>query len=104
MATATKRATAAQRFWAKVEPRDRDACWLWRGAVSKSRRGAFWLDGRQVPAHRFAYELAEGALPAGMKVVQMCGETLCVRRDHLVARPVEDVDCVLRRGEEEAKA
>lgn len=96
MATPNKRATAAQRFWAKVE-RGR-GCWLWRGAVARSGRGAFWVEGRQVPAHRFAYELHFGALPAGEKVGQTCGLPLCVRPEHLYAKPGEEVDRAMRRA------
>lgn len=103
MSTPDKRATAAQRFWAKVDRSE--GCWVWRGAVAGNRRGAFWIDGRQVPAHRFSYELAHGLLLAGMKVGQRCGNPLCVRTgrdagkdDHLYVAPSEDVDRAMRRA------
>lgn len=106
MATPNKRATAAQRFWAKVERGE--GCWVWRGAVAKSGRGAFWVEGRQVPAHRFAYELAHGVLPAVIKVGHRCRRPLCVRTgpgagddDHLFAASQEEVDRWMRRALEE---
>lgn len=100
MATVDRRATPAQRFWAKVDRGE--GCWAWRGAVARSRRGAFWVEGRQVPAHRFSYELAYGALPALLRVGQKCGNPLCVRPDHLFAAPAEEVDRVMRRALREA--
>jgi hypothetical protein len=76
------------RFWAKVNKTD--ACWLWTGSragrgkrTSKARYGHMAFHGRSVGAHRIAYALLVGPLLDGMEIDHLCGNTLCVRPDHL---------------------
>ena len=90
-------ANVEERFWIKVDRSD--GCWLWTGATSANpwqRYGSFMPDGRRsgdrrvVVAHRFAYELLVGPIPEGHHVHHVCGQTLCVRPDHLrVVTPAE---------------
>ena len=57
---------------------------IWTGAVNPQRRtGRLKVAGRQVTAHRHAWELAHGPLPASAKVLACPGEPACVRIDHL---------------------
>lgn len=70
--------TPEERFWQKVDKTG--DCWIWTG--SRNRRGGygqFWLNGRFILAHRFAF----GNVPAGAEVCHHCDTPLCVRRDHL---------------------
>jgi DNA-binding NarL/FixJ family response regulator len=39
-----------------------------------------------VPAHRFAWESAFGAIPVGADVLHLCGNRICVRPAHLTLR------------------
>ena len=39
-----------------------------------------------VPAHRFAWEQASGAIPDGVDVLHLCRNRICVRPDHLALR------------------
>ena len=39
-----------------------------------------------IPAHRYARERASGAIPDGVDVLQLCGNRICVRPDHLALR------------------
>jgi hypothetical protein len=76
---------APERFWAKVQ--QGDGCWLWTGA-RRTRKGAEYgrfspSPGQIVGAHRYAYELAHGPVPAGMCVLHRCDVPGCVRVDHL---------------------
>lgn len=71
-----------QRFWAKVEKTA--TCWLWRGATGDGYGHAFW-NGAVVRAHRVSYELARGAIPAGLEIDHLCRERRCVNPDHLEA-------------------
>ena len=77
------------RFWAKVDKSG--SCWLWiggtRGERSGKRFGSFKVDGHHRPAHRVAWELANGPLGGGEIVRQTCGEPLCVL--HLTTDPEE---------------
>jgi hypothetical protein len=49
-----------------VDRRGPDECWPWLGYVRAKRSGygAFWFDGRFVPAHVFAWTIANGQMPA----------------------------------------
>src|SRR5262245_2521405 len=50
------------RFWPKVDVRGPDECWPWI-AGKGAGYGSFWLDGRNVTAHRVAFFLANGKWP-----------------------------------------
>lgn len=73
---------AAERFWSRV--RKGDGCWLWLGGrESNGRYGACKIAGRSQGAHRWAYELTHGQIPAGLVVRHRCDNTLCCNPDHL---------------------
>ncbi|HVM02282.1 MAG TPA: HNH endonuclease, partial [Acidimicrobiales bacterium] len=57
---------------------------LWTGARDAARgTGRLKVEGRHVTAHRHAWELAHGPLPASAKVFACPEEPACVRVDHL---------------------
>jgi hypothetical protein len=72
--------TIEQRFWRKV--RLGSGCWEWQGARNP-RYGHIHTDGRNIAAHRYAYELAYGPIPKGTVVMHTCDNPGCVRADHL---------------------
>lgn len=75
-----------ERFWSKVDTEGE--CWLWRATVRSSDGiGVFGLDKKILYAHRVAYVIAFGALPAGFEVRRSCMNQLCVRPSHLVLAP-----------------
>lgn len=78
---AARRASAAERFWAKVD-RSGD-CWLWTAAKAGNGYGVFCSNSRQGLAHRFSYELAYGPIPDGQFVCHRCDTPACVNPDHL---------------------
>lgn len=45
--------------------------------------GRFRVGGKEVPAHRVAWELANGALPPGTRIAPCPGDPACVRVEHL---------------------
>lgn len=73
----------AERFWSKVD-RDGgpDCCWPWLAARANGY-GKFYVDGRMVRAHRFAYELLVGPIPEGLVLDHLCAVTFCVNPAHL---------------------
>ncbi|MGI8806515.1 MAG: HNH endonuclease, partial [Acidimicrobiales bacterium] len=57
---------------------------VWTGAVNPARgTGRLKVAGRQVTAHRYAWELANGPLPRTARVLACPDEPACVRLDHL---------------------
>ena len=58
----------ADRFWSRVDKPGEH--WLWLGAKSREGYGVFWNDGRVVAAHRFAWELLVGPVPAGVRLLR----------------------------------
>lgn len=66
--------TDVARFWSKVDRTG--VCHLWTAGLLTSGYGAFWVDGRQIGAHVFAYLLAHGpnSIPAGVWVRHICPE------------------------------
>lgn len=57
---------------------------LWRGSSNPQRgTGKLEIAGRQVTAHRRAWELALGAPPPGVSVLPCPADPLCVRVEHL---------------------
>jgi hypothetical protein len=79
--------TPEQRFWAKVDRRGDDECWLWTAAVNRGTGyGQFARrHGEGCDAHRFSYELTHGQIPAGHDVHHTCHMRHCVNPAHLAA-------------------
>ena len=83
--------TPEQRFWPKVNKAgpaptyrpDLGPCWLWTAYLYKGYGRFNGGQGRIVEAHRFAYELAKGAIPSGLVLDHLCRVTSCVNPDHL---------------------
>lgn len=69
------------RFWAKVQ-KGTD-CWVWIGACSSFGYGSLSIKGAKKVAHRFAWERANGPIPAGLYVLHRCDNPRCVRVEHL---------------------
>ena len=73
------RGPVAVRFWRSVMPEPNTGCFLWMGTISRGGYGQ--LDNSR--AHRVAWELLRGPIPAGMVIDHMCRVRSCVNPDHL---------------------
>lgn len=73
-------------------------CWIWVAAVDGKGYGLVRQPGYKSmrPAHRVAYELAHGEIPAGLHIDHLCRQKKCVNPQHLDA--VTNRTNVLRAG------
>lgn len=58
-------------------------CVLWCGARLKRGYGRVKIDGRNVMAHRAAWEHVRGAIPTELQVLHRCDNPSCINVDHL---------------------
>lgn len=75
------RTNPVTRFWSKTV-RSGD-CILWTGPKNQSGYGRFWVDGRQVCAHRWSWEQVNGPMPAHLQGMHSCDTPSCVNPDHI---------------------
>jgi hypothetical protein len=68
-------------FWSMVEKGD--GCWEWKGNRFPNGYGCVSINRVNTGAHRRAYELTYGLIPAGMVGRHDCDNKPCVRPDHL---------------------
>ena len=78
----------AEKFWSKVNKGGADECWPW---LKANRYGQFYIgNGMAKPAHRVAYELTYGDIPAGLLVCHHCDNPPCCNPAHLFVGTVQD--------------
>lgn len=78
--------TLEDRFWSKVENSSGADCWQWLGGLCRGygefgiiRNGKYTM----VRAHRVAWELCRGPIPAGKWVLHRCDNPGCCNPSHL---------------------
>jgi len=69
------------RFWSHVDAAG--DCWVWTGSKDRAGYGRTWRSTAPFPAHRVAYELLVGPIPAGLVIDHLCRNPACVNPDHL---------------------
>jgi hypothetical protein len=80
-----------QRFLLKVEiPEDQTQCWRWLGSKRKNGHGMIRVHGRLEGAHRVAWILRFGPIPAWAKVLHRCDNGWCVNAHHLFLGTMSD--------------
>lgn len=76
-----------------------DGCWEWSGRRNDDGYGKFRIRGREVLAHRHAYQLEHGPIPAGVLVCHECDNPPCVRPSHLFpSTPLGNMRDKIKKG------
>lgn len=70
------------RFWPKVKKGSPDECWPWQSSLTRGY-GMIFAWGRPQFAHRIAYAIVRGSVPAGISVLHKCDNPPCCNPDHL---------------------
>jgi hypothetical protein len=68
-------------FWSRVDKSG--DCWIYQGYRDKWGYAHYAISSKRVQAHRYAYELTYGSIPAGKLLMHTCDNPPCVRPDHL---------------------
>ena len=79
--------TQAEVFWSRVNKGAPNGCWEWTGYRQKFGHGSLArVTGHVKPeyilAHRYAWELLVGPIPAGACLLHKCDNPPCVNPDH----------------------
>lgn len=79
-----------ERFWALVGRGNDADCWPWNGTRSKLDYGHHNIRGTNHRAHRIAYMLTKGPIPADLHVLHSCDHPWCVNPSHLRVGTVQE--------------
>ena len=70
-----------QLFWEKVD--QSQECWIWTASKNCHGYGRVRIHGKEISAHRAAWQFTNGAIPEGMDLDHVCHVRACVRPGHL---------------------
>lgn len=79
------------KFWGYVDQSaGRFGCWPWTGAKKEKGYGQVYFMGKNIRAHRMAYELGVGPIPDGLFVCHVCDNPSCCNPWHLIAATAKE--------------
>jgi hypothetical protein len=70
-------------LWRYIGSAEPGACWDWQGSRTNLGYGQLMLRKKTLLAHRVAWQLIRGEIPAGLQLDHLCRNRGCVNPDHL---------------------
>jgi hypothetical protein len=81
---------AQARFWSYVDIRGPEECWPWIGWRNPNGYGQFSYQGQSYGAHRIAFFLTHGPIPAGALILHSCDNPPCCAPHDLASGTTAD--------------
>lgn len=89
-------------FWYGVQISGPDECWTWKGATTRGGYGHLKYQLGWVYSHRLAWELTQGSVPSGLKVLHRCDNRPCCNPNHLfVGTQAVNVEDMVAKGRQQ---
>lgn len=81
-------------------------CWLWIGTRDpKTGYGALRIGKKMMKAHRVSWDLYNGPIPDGLKVLHQCDVPNCINPDHLfLGTQLDNVRDMIAKGRKSSHA
>jgi hypothetical protein len=87
-----------KRFWSKVDKKESDECWNWKGCTKPKGYGKIVNGKEKFSAHRFSWMIHNGD-PGNLWILHKCDNPSCVNPNHLfLGTPIENTQDMISKN------